>query len=82
MSVDNAAENSPSLQLPDVLIPPLRENTLGAIFVTWPLSLATLTARTCACFQCRVDETDEGVVAPQDHMSAYHLTPSAVTTES
>ena len=37
MSVDNAAGKSPNLQLPDVLVPLLRENTVGAVFVRWPL---------------------------------------------
>ena len=82
MNVDNAKENSPSRQLPDVLVPPLLENTVGAVFVSWPLPLVNLTARACACFQYGVDEADEGDVAQQDHMSAYHLTPSAVTSES
>ena len=75
-------QNSPSLQPPDVPAPPLQKNTLGAIFVTRPLSLVYLTDRTCACFQNRVDEADEDDVAQQDHTSAYHLTPSAVTSES
>ena len=76
MSDDNAAENSPRLQHPDVLVPPLRENTLGAVFVTRPLPVVYLTARTCACFQNRV----EGDVARQDHMSTNHVTPSAPPT--
>ena len=82
ISVANAAEDSPSLQLPNVPIPTLRENNLGAVFVTWPLPLVYLTARTCACFQHGIDEADEGDVARQDHMSADHVTPSAVTSES
>ena len=48
----------------------------------WQLSLVYLTARTCPCFQYGIDEADEGDVAQQDHMSAHHLTPSAVTSES
>ena len=57
-------------------------NTLGAVFVTWPLPLTNLTARSCACFQYRVDEADESDVAQKDHMNAYHLTPTAVISES
>ena len=71
----------PSLQHPDVLVPPLRENTVGAVFVSWPLPLVNLSARTCACFQHGVDEAGECDVAQQDHMSAHHLTPSAITRE-
>ena len=81
MNVDNAAENSPSLQLPDVLVPSSRENSVGAVFVSWPLPPASLTARTCACFQCGVDEAGEGDVALQDHVSAHHLAPSAIASE-
>ena len=33
MNVDKAAEDSPSLQLPDVPVPFLRENIVGADFV-------------------------------------------------
>ena len=51
MSDDNVAENSPSLQLPDVLVPLLWEDTYGAVFVTWPLPRVYLTARTGACFK-------------------------------
>ena len=82
LSVDNAAEDSPSFQLPNVPIPTLRENNLGAVFVTWPLPLVHLAARTCTCFQYGIDEADEGDVAQQDHTSAHHLTPPAVTSES
>ena len=82
MNVDNAAESSPNLQLPDVLVPLLRENTAGAVFVLWPLPLVYLTARTCASFQYAVDEASEGDVAQQDHKSAHHLTPSAVPRKS
>ena len=82
MSVDNAAEDFPSLQLPGVPVPPLWEKTVGAVSVSWQLSLVYLTARTCACLQCGIDDADEGDVALQDHMSAHHLTPSAVTSES
>ena len=65
-----------------MLVPLLRENTAGAVFVLWPLPLVYLTARTCANFQYAVDEASEGDVAPQDHMSAHHLTHSAVRSES
>ena len=68
MSVDNAAEDSPSLQLPNVLVPPLREKHSG---VQSP-------CRDSA--QYGIDEADEGDVAQQDHMSAHNLTPSAVTS--
>ena len=37
MNVDNAVGNSPNLRHPDVLVPPLRENTEGAVFLWWPL---------------------------------------------
>ena len=50
MNVDNVAENSPSLQPPDVLVPPLRENTVGAIFVWRPLPLVNFTPWAYACF--------------------------------
>ena len=81
MNVDNAAEKSPSLQPPDVLVPLLRENTVGAVFVSWPFPLVKLTAGVCACFPYGHDKAGGGVVARQDHMSAHHLTPSAVTSE-
>ena len=50
MNVDNAAENSPGLHPPDVLVPLLWENTVGATFVCWLLSLVNFTAGACACF--------------------------------
>ena len=75
MSVDNAAEDSPSFQLPDVLVSPLQKNTPGAVSVSWQLSLVYLTARIKTCFQNGIDEADEGNVAKQEHMSAHHLTP-------
>ena len=39
MNVDNAVKDSPSLQLPDVLEPPLRENKVGPVSVSWQLPL-------------------------------------------
>ena len=39
----------------------------------------THTARTCTFLQYGIGEADEGDV---DHLSAHHLTPSAVTSES
>ena len=43
MNVDNAAENLPSLQRPDVLVLPLRENTVRAVSLWRLLSLKTFT---------------------------------------
>ena len=54
---------------PDVLVPSLRENTVGAVFVGWPLPLVTFTAWACARFQYGVDEAGEHAVAQHDHMS-------------
>ena len=82
MSVDNAAEDSPSLQPPNMLAPPLRENTAGPVSMSSQLSLENLTAQTYTSFQYGIDEAHEGDVAQQDHMSANNFTPSAVTSES
>ena len=43
--------------------------------------LVYLTALIYTTVQCGIDEADEGEVSQQDHMSAHHLTPSAVASE-
>ena len=76
MSVDNAAQDSPSLQLPDVLSTAFAGKHSGCSLRSsvgrCVRSLVNLIAfRTCACFQyVVVDEAGiEGDVAQQDHMS-------------
>ena len=81
MNVGNAAEDSPNLRHLDVLVPPLRENTVGAVFMWRPLPLLNFTAWADARSQYGDDEAGEGVVAQEDHMSADHLTRSATASE-
>ena len=80
MSVDTAAEDSPSFGLLKCLYRRCGKTQRGQSPCR-DSSLVYLTARTYTPFQFRTDEADEGEVARQDHMSAHHLTPSAVMIE-